>query len=129
MYLLAFLRSHDPGWYKTMFTVAGLGLSTYLFLTEEWDDFYRYMRSMFLLWANFSIILGLIAILEKAPKRIFDRKAFLKIILMAAVVYIVMIDADFPQVGTYPIIDICLMIVASLYSYCEFLRLDWEKWR
>ena len=86
------------------------------------------MRSMFLLWANFSIIHGLIAILEKAQKRVFDRKAFIKITLMAAVVYIVMFDSDLPQVGTYPIIEICLMIVASLYSYCEFLRLDWEEW-
>ena len=100
MYVLSYLRSHDPGWYRTMFTVAGLGLSTYLFLTEEWNDFYRYMRSMFLLWANFSIILGLIAILEKAQKRVFDRKAFIKITLMAAVVYIVMFDSDLPQVGT-----------------------------
>lgn len=78
---------------------------------------------------NFSIILGLIAILEKAQKRIFDRKAFLKITLIAAVVYIVMFDSDLPQVGIYPIIEICFMIVASLHSYREFLRLDWEEWR
>lgn len=129
MHRLAYLRSHDYCWQKSIFTFAGLALSTYLFLTEEWNDFYRYMRSMFLLWANFSIILGLIAVLEKAPNRLFDRKAIVKIILMAIVVFIVMFDSDLPQAGTYPIVEIGLMIAASLYSYSEFLRLDWDDWR
>ena len=125
LHLLAYLSSHNIGWQKAIFTIAGLALSTYLFLTEEWNDFYRYMRSMFLLWANFSIVLGLIAVLEKAPNRVFDRKAIVKIMLMASVIFIVMFDSNLPQVGKYPIIEISLMIAASLYSYSEFLRLDW----